>query len=435
MKTFAIATLGCKVNTYESQGYEAALLERGYTEVSFKEKADIYIINTCAVTNTAASKSRQKIHQAHALNPTACIAVVGCYVQSNHDQVADIDGVSILVGSKGKSMLVDQIEAYLQGQSVCEERIDARSISAFEALKVERFEHQTRAFLKIQDGCNQFCSYCIIPYARGAERSLAEDQVIESAKQLVNNQHLEIVLTGIHTGRYGNGTCRSLLDLLKRLVAEVPKLRRIRISSIEMNEISDELIAFMKEEPRIARHLHIPLQAASNTVLQRMRRPYTVEWFMERVAYIRSQIADISISSDVITGFPQESEEEFMEGYRNIEEMQLSFLHVFPYSKRDFTDAAKMPGHLDRKTKKARGAKLAQLSKELYTSYKQRFIGQKISVLFEKEVEGMLFGHSSEYLEVYAKKEAGALHTLCDVLISELKDDVLYGVCVKEETL
>ena len=425
MTTFAIATLGCKVNTYESQGYESALLEKGYEQVSFKEKADVYIINTCAVTNTAGSKSRQKIHAAIALNPEALIAVVGCYAQTASEQLEQDANIDILLGSDGKSRLADMIEEGLRKKRPQKLIHDVRKVNVFEALPIHRFEHQTRAFLKIQDGCNQFCSYCIIPFARGAERSLPEDEVLAIARSLSESGHREIVLSGIHTGRYGNGINSSLCQLMKRMVKEIPKLQRIRISSIEMNEITDELLEFIKGEEKIARHLHIPVQSANTTVLKNMNRPYTIAWFMERVDYIRSLIPDISISSDVITGFPQESEEQFQDTLDNIARMRLSFLHVFPYSRRDHTAAAQMSGHLENKIKKERASRLANLSKQLYTAYKQNFIGKEVSVIFEKEKDGKLIGHSSEYLEVAAAAPLAWLHTMHTVRITALDGDLL----------
>ncbi|KGJ51725.1 tRNA modifying enzyme [[Clostridium] innocuum] len=434
MTTFAIATLGCKVNTYESQGYESALVDKGYEQVSFKEKADVYIINTCAVTNTAGSKSRQKIHAAIALNPEALIAVVGCYAQTASEQLEQDANIDILLGSDGKSRLADMIEEGLRKKRPQKLIHDVRKVNVFEALPIHRFEHQTRAFLKIQDGCNQFCSYCIIPFARGAERSLQEDEVLAIARSLSESGHREIVLSGIHTGRYGNGINSSLCQLMKRMVKEIPKLQRIRISSIEMNEITDELLEFIKGEEKIARHLHIPVQSANTTVLKNMNRPYTIAWFMERVDYIRSLIPDISISSDVITGFPQESEEQFQDTLDNIARMRLSFLHVFPYSRRDHTAAAQMSGHLENKIKKERASRLANLSKQLYTAYKQNFIGKEVSVIFEKEKDGKLIGHSSEYLEVAAAAPLAWLHTMHTVRITALDGDLLVGCPLKEES-
>lgn len=425
MTTFAIATLGCKVNTYESQGYESALLDKGYQEVSFKDKADVYIINTCAVTNTAGSKSRQKIHQAKALNKDALIVVVGCYAQIAKEQLLEMEHVDILIGSAGKKELVNRIEDALHGVKKVNVLEDVRALKVFEALPVHHFEHQTRAFLKIQDGCNQFCSYCIIPFARGAERSLPEDEVVSLAKSLCANGHKEIVLSGIHTGRYGRDLNTTLTHVMKRLCNEVPRLERIRISSIEMNEITDELLEFMQQEPRIARHLHIPIQSANNTVLKNMNRPYDVEWFKERVNYIRSLMPEISISSDVIVGFPQESEEEFENTVKNIKDMKLSFLHIFPYSKRDHTKAAKMSGHLPNTIKKDRAAKLAECSKELYAEYKKSFVNKEVSVLFEKQVDGMLFGHTSEYLEIYCMGSPELLHQMKNVKIVSYENDKL----------
>lgn len=434
MTTFAIATLGCKVNTYESQGYESALLDKGYEEVSFKDKADIYIINTCAVTNTASSKSRQKINQAIALNDKALIVVVGCYVQTASEAVEAMEHVDIMIGSDGKNNLPAMIEEALQGKRKQKVIHDVRSVNVFEALPIHKFEHQTRAFLKIQDGCNQFCSYCIIPYARGAERSLPEDEVLMIAKNLVANGHKEIVLSGIHTGRYGNGSGRNLCDLLKRMCQEVSGLERIRISSIEMNEVSDELLAFMQVEKKIARHLHIPIQSANNNVLKNMHRPYNVEYFARRIDYIRKILPDINISSDVIVGFPQESEEDFQDTMNNIEKMKLTFLHIFPYSKRDRTVAADMKGHIENKIKKERASRLAKLSKALYTAYKENFIGKEISVIFEKEKDGYMLGHSSEYLEVCVPAKKGLLHTIQNVTITSLQDDLLKGYCEEEDS-
>ena len=433
MTTFAIATLGCKVNTYESQGYESALLEKGYEQVSFKEKADVYIINTCAVTNTAGSKSRQKIHAAIALNPEALIAVVGCYAQTASEQLEQDANIDILLGSDGKSRLADMIEEGLRKKRPQKLIHDVRKVNVFEALPIHRFEHQTRAFLKIQDGCNQFCSYCIIPFARGAERSLPEDEVLAIARSLSESGHREIVLSGIHTGRYGNGINSSLCQLMKRMVKEIPKLQRIRISSIEMNEITDELLEFIKGEEKIARHLHIPVQSANTTVLKNMNRPYTIAWFMERVDYIRSLIPDISISSDVITGFPQESEEQFQDTLDNIARMRLSFLHVFLHSRRDHTAAADERSS-ENKIKKERASRLANLSKQLYTAYKQNFIGKEVSVIFEKEKDGKLIGHSSEYLEVAAAAPLAWLHTMHTVRITALDGDLLVGCPLKEES-
>ena len=402
MTTFAIATLGCKVNTYESQGYESALLEKGYEQVSFKEKAAVYIINTCAVTNTAGSKSRQKIHAAIALNPEALIADVGCYAQTASEQLEQDANIDILLGSDGKSRLADMIEEGLRKKRPQKLIHDVRKVNVFEALPIHRFEHQTRAFLKIQDGCNQFCSYGIIPYARGAERSIAPAQAVSIARTMAEHGHQEIVLSGIHTGRYGRDQGTTLLQLLKQLIDATPEQVRYRISSIEMNEIDDAFIAYMKQEPRIARHLHIPIQAASDEVLAAMNRPYDTAWFAQRMRDIRAQLPGISISTDMIAGFPQESDEQFAQALELVEkELRFSFIHCFPYSRRDHTRAAQMPGHLPNQVKKARAAQLGELSERLHHAYMETFLGKQADVIIERRKEGMLFGYSSEYIPVY----------------------------------
>lgn len=425
MTTFAIATLGCKVNTYESQGYAQALKEAGYIEVSYKERADIYIINTCVVTNTAASKSRQKIHQAQSLNPDALIAVVGCYVQTASDQLKEDLHIDVLIGSDYKKDLPRLIQETLQDKMQRIKLHDVRTVRAFEALPVAQFEHQTRAFLKIQDGCNQFCSYCIIPFARGAERSLHPDEVLQTAQRLVAHGHLEIVLSGIHTGRYGREHGITLAQLLERMCKEVEGLKRIRISSIEMNEVSDELIACMVKEKKIARHLHIPLQSANTDILKLMHRPYTMEEYEKRIMEIRKQLPNVSISSDVIVGFPSESEEQFQNTMENIARMKLSFLHVFPFSKRDGTKAADMKEQLDNTTKKERCNRLMQLSNELYQEYKQSFLNKEVDVLWEKGEGNLMFGHTSEYIGVYAPLDSSYLQKMQRVQVHHFESDKL----------
>lgn len=433
MTTFAISTLGCKVNTYESQGYAQGLSDLGFNEVSFKETADIYIINTCAVTNTAAAKSRQRIHQAQKQNEKAMIVVVGCYAQSDFHRLKEDLSIDLLIGSDQKEMLPKLIEsAWNQPHPIHHVR-DMRSVSAFEAIPVRSFTHQTRAYLKVQDGCNQFCSYCIIPYTRGKERSLHPDRIIEQAKALVANHHLEIVLTGIHTGRYGREFGVDLSTLLARLCTEVSGLERIRISSIEINEINDDLIALMKKEEKIARHLHIPIQSADNEILKSMNRPYRVEEFAKRIKEIRKQLPDISISTDVITGFPGESEAHFETGYRCLKELSFSFLHVFPFSKRDGTKAASMKDQLSNQLKKQRSARLNQLSETLYQNYQKRFVNKYVTVLWEEVKGDFMFGHTSEYLGVYAPYEAKSLHQLETRRITAYENDRL--LCEPQEVI
>lgn len=433
MTTFALSTLGCKVNSYESQAYVQGLLQLGYTEVDFKDRADIYIINTCAVTNTAGSKSRQKIHQAIRTNPDAFIAVVGCYVQMSSQEISKIEGVDLILGSDGKAQLAAEIDqAYKQRvhKNLVHEIKDVR---VFEALPIHRFADHTRAFLKIQDGCNQFCSYCIIPYARGRERSLAMADVIQTAKDLVKNKHREIVLSGIHTGRYGHDLNTNLTELLKRMLNEVDGLERIRLSSIEINELSDEFLELMKNNECIARHLHIPVQSASNNVLKAMHRPYTIEEFIERINEIRELMPDCSISTDIIVGFPNESEEDFKETLYNLDQIKFSFMHVFPFSKRDGTAAAGMNNQINGLVKKERAKLLNVKSKHDYALYQQSWIGSSVKVLFEKQDGQTAMGHASQYFPVTVQTAQNVANQCLDVMITGYSNGMLQGVLEEVE--
>lgn len=422
MKTFAISTLGCKVNTYESEGYVENFIEEGFLQVSFKEKADIYVINTCAVTNTAASKSRQKIHQAQRLNKDAIICVVGCLVQTTKEDL----GVDVLIGSTHKKHLAKYIMEAMDTHKRKSYVEEIRNTLEFESLNVKRFNDHTRAFLKIQDGCNQFCSYCIIPYARGRERSLPLQEAVKSCQQLVDAGHKEIVLSGIHTGRYGNDIGCGLTTLLEELI-KIPNLLRVRISSIEMNEVSNELIELMKRTDKIAKHLHIPIQSGCNKTLTMMNRPYTVEAFIDRIREIKKELPNISISTDIILGFPDESDEDFETTYSNLKRIDFSFMHIFPFSKRDGTKACELKNHLNNELKKKRCHTISLLSEKHYNEYKHQFVNQKVEVLFEYEKEGYLFGHTSEYVPVMAKLDASLINTMQSIYINDLRDGILYS--------
>lgn len=429
MTTFAISTLGCKVNSYESESTAEALRQKGYAEVSFKEKADVYLIFTCAVTNTAASKSRQKIHQAVRQNPEALICAVGCYVQIQAERLSQQERIDILIGSSGKDQIADLVEQGLKQRQPIVYLQDVRTEGQFETLRVSSFEHQTRAYLKVQDGCNQFCAYCIIPFARGRERSMPFIEAIEEARTLAEN-HREIVLAGIHTGRYGKDRDTSLSQLITQL-CRIDRLERIRISSIEITEIPDELLDLMQREPKLARHLHIPLQAGCDATLARMHRPYTTDQFRHRVEEIRARIPDISISTDLIVGFPQESDAEFAATLDFLKQVRFSFLHVFPFSCKDGTAAAQMSGQVADEAKKQRARIVADLSERSYYEVKTRWIGKSMDVLIETAENGVSFGHSSEYLPVWTTSELTpgqrvrviATHMAGDRLYAKVKED------------
>ena len=420
---FNVINLGCKVNAYEAERTARSLEQHVYTRVD-NDGADITIIYTCAVTNMAAQKSRKMIHRAKRNNPESTIVVAGCYSQIDPDALKEAD---ILIGTKHKSKLL----AYLLEYEKNHERIvdiEKVDVLPFENMFVDQFDNQTRAYLKIQDGCNQFCTYCVIPFARGRERSMAVNDVLESVKML-QEKHSEIVLSGIHTGRYGRDIGMTLSSLLDELLAISPEDFRFRISSIEMTEIDDHLIDLMKKDHRIARHFHIPLQSGCDTVLKRMNRPYTTKEFLERIEYIRKEIPGISISTDLIVGFPGETDEEFKKTCDFLKECQFSFLHIFPYSLRSGTKAASMENQIDPKIKKKRAAICAEINEELYDKYKESYLDKEVTVLFEKDEDGYTFGHSSEYLPVLVKGEYPR-SIFVKVKISELKDHQLYGVKV-----
>ena len=399
MTTYAMSVLGCKVNAYEAESTAQSLRQCGYTEVGFKEKADVYLIFTCAVTNTASGKSRQRIHQAIRQNPDALICAVGCDVQINAQKLSQDERIDVLIGSADKDRIAELIGEALKRRQRLMRIADVRQQARFESLPLSSFQHQTRAYLKVQDGCNQFCAYCIIPYARGRERSMPLSEALREATQLAQH-HPEIVLAGIHTGRYGKDIGTDLCALIRGLCAIEP-LQRIRISSIEITEISDELLDLMAQHSRIARHLHIPLQSGCDATLQRMRRPYTTEQFFSRVEQIRHRFPDIAISTDLIVGFPGESEAEFAATMEFLNRIQFSFLHVFPFSCKSGTAAAAMKDQIDPQTKKQRVKAVGQISHQGETAMKKSRIGQPLDVLIETVHPGWSFGHSSEYLPVW----------------------------------
>ncbi|RRC93092.1 tRNA (N(6)-L-threonylcarbamoyladenosine(37)-C(2))-methylthiotransferase MtaB [Erysipelotrichaceae bacterium OH741_COT-311] len=431
-KKYAIATLGCKVNTFEAESINEAMKERGFIEVDFKEYADIYIVFTCAVTNTAASKSRQKVSQANHCNPDAIICVVGCYVQINADKLQEDERIDILVGSSGKYMIPDLIQRAFEERNKIVHVNNVLKDVKFDLLPINMFNHHTRAFLKIQDGCNQYCSFCIIPYARGKERSLDADEVIHQARQLAENHH-EIVLSGIHTGRYGINSEVDLTTLIKRILKEV-SIARIRISSIEVTEITDEFIDLMANNNRLCKHLHIPIQSGSDAVLKRMHRPYTIAMFKDKVKEIRKKIPSISISTDLIVGFPDETDQEFVESMDTMKELKLSFMHVFPYSAKDGTIASKIKPIVSSQEKKHRVSIANSVSMRLYYAYMTSFVNQEVDVLIEKSDETSASGYTSQYVKVIVDTPVTS-NKIVKVICTHFKDDTLHGKVVEENVV
>lgn len=412
MRTFAMMILGCKVNDYEATYLRNKLSER-YVEVPFKEKADCYIIFTCCVTNMAEAKTRKMFHRARALNKDAYIVAVGCMSQIKAD-APDFADVDLVVGSADKDKLYEMILAGLKGNQVK----DLKS-AEFEVLEIESYPGKSRAFVKIQDGCNQFCSYCIIPFARGRERSAPHELLLKQCATLAK-QTPEIVLTGIHTGRYDDNGYH-LIDLLKDLL-KIEELQTVRLSSIEISEINDEIIDLMASTDRIGRNLHIPVQAMSDPILKAMHRPYTMNEYLIRINYIRKRIPDISISTDLIVGFPGESDEIFQQSLEMLEPIHFSFIHVFPYAAKKGTLADRMTNKVPDIKKKQRVLQIIDLQKPYKTAYEAGFIGKKVKVLVEKNQDGYSYGYSKQYFYVQIDCEL-PVGELVEAIVTEVDNE------------
>lgn len=407
-----IYTLGCKVNTYESEYIASLFKNRGYTIASFDEDCDIYVINTCTVTNNSDKKDKKIIN--HVRNKNACVVVCGCFVESHKDY--NFDGIDIVIGNHNKSNIVDLVEDYFINKKQIK-LIDNNIMKVgFEDMVIDSFESRTRAFVKIQDGCENYCSYCIIPFVRGRCRSKDKDKVISEITSLVNNGYKEIVLTGIHTGNYGSDLGIKFSSLLSEIL-KIPNLKRLRISSIEITELDDEFFRLLNN-PILCNHLHIPLQNGSNRILSLMNRKYTNEEFYEIVKKIRSIRNDISLTTDVIVGFPGETDDDFNENIDFIRKVGFSKVHVFPYSKRDGTKAARMDNQIDPNTKKKRTKQLLDVSLELENNYYNSFITKDEKVLIEKVDDDYSYGHTTNYLYLKIPKKLKE-NEIYDVKISK----------------
>jgi threonylcarbamoyladenosine tRNA methylthiotransferase MtaB len=399
----AISTLGCKVNQYESTGILEMLDESIYVSVPFNTKADCYIINTCTVTGRTDYQSRNLIRRAIRTNPDACIIVTGCYAQVAPHDLARIPGVTLIAGNAEKDHIPRLMERLVKGapQLLVSDICKAREFSGLNPLK---FAGHTRAFLKIQDGCNSFCSYCIVPYARGPSRSLSQMDVLKEIETLARSDYREIVLTGIHLGVYGQDLVppSNLYEIMKH-VDKNRLVGRLRLSSIEITEISDDMMRLIAEGTTLCKHLHIPLQSGDDMILSAMKRNYDSAFFKNRLQVIRQAIPDIALGLDVMVGFPGEGEKQFDNTLRLIAELPVAYLHVFPYSERPGTVASSLPGRVDENVKKRRGEILRELGREKRNAFARRFIGKKLGVLIEHKKDkdtGFMKGFSDNYIPV-----------------------------------
>ena len=401
MRSVGILTLGCKVNTYESEYVTNIIKEHNYEIKSFDDVCDIYIINTCTVTNTSDIKSRKMIRNAIKKNPNACVVAMGCFIEANKDY--QIEGLDIVLGNKDKSKIVELLdEYYTKKERIIKLYNDPKS--QFEDMYITNFPGRTRAFVKIQDGCENFCSYCIIPFVRGKCRSKDPAKVISEIKALVKNGYQEVVLTGIHTGNYGVDLDTNFATLLKEIV-KIEGLKRLRISSIEITELTDEVLEVIQENPTIVDHLHIPLQAGSDEILKAMNRKYDLNYFFEKINEIRKIRPNISITTDVIVGFPGETLELFEETIKTCRDLEFAKIHVFPFSERQGTKAMELPNHIEPNEKKRRARELLLVSKELEIAYANKFINTQEEVLIEEEKDGYSYGHTSNYLHIKINKK------------------------------
>ncbi len=421
MPKVGFISLGCKVNSYEANALEEQFIEAGYQVVEPSDLCDVFVINTCSVTNTADQKSRQMIAKCRKLNPNSIVVAMGCYIQTSKNIDVDAD---IIIGNGNKEKTIDLINRVIKDKTKIVDIIDISKKKDYDDLLVSTYDH-SRAFIKIQDGCNQYCSYCIIPYARGPIRSKNADLVIKEIKNVISNGFNEVVLSGIHTGKYKDNDYK-LSDLIERILKET-SLKRLRLSSIEINEIDDKLLKLMSESKVLADHLHLPLQSGSDEILSLMNRPYKAKDFLAKVEDIRHIRPNISLTTDVIVGFPKESEELYKETLDFIKLVNFSYLHVFPYSKRAGTKAASME-QVNPIIKKIRSKELNELSLKLRENYYKSNLGNIEEVIFEQRDKEYLIGHTSNFITVKVKTDDDSLiKKLVKIKLDYYKEQVVYA--------
>ncbi len=431
--TIAFITLGCKVNHYETEALQNLFKAHGYHIKDKHDFADIYVINTCTVTNQSDSKSRKMIRRVVKKNPDAIVAVIGCYAQVDHETIATIDGVDIIMGTTDRSKLLNHIERFKQERKQILAVKDITRYKVFDKLNVSVFEDNTRAFIKIQDGCDEFCSYCIIPFARGRVRSRDKAEIIQEAKNQIKNGFKEIVLTGIHTGGYAQDLEGvSFYDLLKAL-SDLDGLKRLRISSIEINQLTPEIINLMKTKSVFAKHLHIPLQHGSDNILKDMRRRYDTKTYLDKLNHIRNALGDIAITTDIIVGYPGETDDDFNEMKNTIKAAGFSELHVFPYSKRSGTKAAQIKNQVHGTIKSVRMNELLRLNETLASQFQSRKLleDKTLDVLIERCRDGVCHGYTSEYIYLNINTESDLTNTINTVKLTDVSYPDSKAVIVK----
>lgn len=433
MKKVAFYTLGCKVNQYETEAITGLFEKEGYQITGFEEKADVYVINTCTVTNLSDRKSRQMIRRARKNNENAIVVVVGCYAQTAPDEVSRIPGVNLILGTKERGKIIEYINQLESNHDPINAVDDIMGTRYFEQLNVDSYKERTRAFLKIQEGCSQFCSYCIIPYARGPIRSRQPEEVLEEVDRLAKAGFKEVVLTGIHVASYGKDIkTTSLLDIIKK-VHEIEGIKRVRLGSIEPTTITEEFVDAARNLKKLCPHYHISLQSGCDATLKRMNRKYTAQEYKDVVTLLRKNIEDVAITTDVMVGFPGETDEEFSETYRFLKEINLTQMHIFKFSPRKGTPAATFEDQVSPGKKDERSSLLIELSRQNTIGFNNSYLGKVLSVLIEQEVKdrpGYLEGLSTNYIRILCKGNTGYIGEILNIRIEKGEEDYLIGEIV-----
>jgi threonylcarbamoyladenosine tRNA methylthiotransferase MtaB len=430
LRKVAFYTLGCKVNQYETEAMIESFETAGYQIVSYEEYADVYIINTCTVTNMGDKKSRQITRRALDSNPDAFIAVVGCYAQVSPDKVIGIEGVKLVIGTNDRAKIVELVEYAMEKEEKINLVSDIMEVKEFEEMSIKNYKNRRRAFLKIQEGCDQYCSYCIIPYARGHIRSRKPESILEEVKQLAKNGFKEIVLTGIHVASYGRDLGDTSLIEVIELLHEVKGIERIRMSSIEPKTLNDDFIARIAKLPKICRHFHLSLQSGCDATLKRMNRKYTTEEYLKVVNNLRAVYPEVAITTDIIVGFPGETEEEFKCTVDFIKLVDFSNMHVFKFSPREGTPAAKYINQVSPYIKEQRSKIITSIAQERKLAYESKFLNTKMDVLFEYMIDkqGRIYeGHTDNYIRVFAVSEKDIKGIICPVELKAIKEDYIEG--------
>ncbi len=424
-KTVAFYTLGCKLNAYDTQWYAEQFAARGYREVSFGDRADVTVVNTCTVTGQGDAQSRKALRRAHRISPEGTVVAVGCYAQTDPDALSQMPEVDLVVGTAERVQLLDLINDTC---SLGRTFVTRSRTADFQDMDIYNFGGRARAFVKIQEGCNEFCSFCIIPFARGRSRSRTLQSAVSQVKKLVDAGYREVVLTGVHIGDYGADLAGCELLQVLKAVEQIDGLDRFRVSSIEATYITDEMIDFFAESQKFCRHLHIPLQSGDNGILKAMRRPYTRAQYIALLEKVAKRVPGVGIGGDVMVGFPGESDAAFQNTRDLIADHPLTYLHVFPYSPRGKTPAARMANQVDPQVKKQRGAILRELGRQKVAAFQARFLGQTLPVLFENRRNGQcLQGLTDNYIRVLAPGPSAACEQIVDTRLQRIEDGMVIG--------